>query len=104
MDAALVTGLMAQCEQVFHLAAAVGVRYVLENPLSSLITNIHGTEVVLAAADAHRCKVMLFSSSEVYGKGVSVPFSEDDDRLMGRSSRFTPIAAEAAQPACPSLR
>ena len=88
MDAALVAGLMAQCEQVFHLAAAVGVRYVLENPLSSLITNIHGTEVVLAAADAHRCKVMLFSSSEVYGKGVSVPFSEDDDRLMGPTDKL----------------
>jgi UDP-glucose 4-epimerase len=88
MDAALVHGLVAQCDQVFHLAAAVGVKYVLENPLRSLITNIRGTEVVLEAADAHQRKMMLFSSSEVYGKGVSVPFAEDDDRLMGPTHKL----------------
>jgi len=59
MDTALVSGLVAQCEQVFHLAAAVGVKYVLENPLRSLITNIRGTEVALEAADAHQRKIML---------------------------------------------
>src|SRR5262245_58004224 len=73
-DANLVRGLVAQCDRVFHLAAAVGVRYVLENPLRSLITNIRGTEVVLEAASEQRRKVILFSSSEVYGKGASVPF------------------------------
>ena len=88
MDSALVDGLVAQCEQVFHLAAAVGVKYVLENPLRSLITNIRGTEVVLEAADAHQRGIMLFSSSEVYGKGVSVPFAEDDDRLMGPTHKL----------------
>ncbi len=82
-DPALVQGLVAQCDQAFHLAAAVGVKYVLENPLRSLITNIRGSEVVLEACDQHRRKVMLFSSSEVYGKGVNVPFSEEDDRVMG---------------------
>jgi nucleoside-diphosphate-sugar epimerase len=82
-DSALIQGLVAQCDQVFHLAAAVGVKYVLENPLRSLITNIRGSEVVLEACDLHHRKVMLFSSSEVYGKGVNVPFSEDDDRVMG---------------------
>src|SRR5258706_1403715 len=87
-DTALVTGLMAQCDQVFHLAAAVGVRYVLENPLRSLITNIRGTEVVLEAADAHRRKVMLFSSSEVYCKGVAVPLAEDADRLLGPTDKL----------------
>ena len=87
-DSSLVHGLMAQCDQVFHLAAAVGVKYVLENPLRSLITNIRGTEVVLEAADAHKRKVMLFSSSEVYGKGVNVPFSEDDDRMMGPTHKL----------------
>jgi UDP-glucose 4-epimerase len=87
-DQALVNGLVAQCEQVFHLAAAVGVKYVLENPLRSLLTNIRGSEVVLEACDAHHRKVMLFSSSEVYGKGVSVPFSEDDDRLMGPTHKL----------------
>ena len=88
MDSDLVHGLVAQSDQVFHLAAAVGVKYVLENPLRSLLTNIRGTEVVLEASDAHHRKVMLFSSSEVYGKGVSVPFSEDDDRLMGPTHKL----------------
>jgi UDP-glucose 4-epimerase len=82
-DPALVKGLIAQCDQVFHLAAAVGVKYVLENPLRSLITNIRGSEVVLEAAAEHSRRVILFSSSEVYGKGVSVPFAEDDDRVLG---------------------
>lgn len=88
MDAALVHGLVAQCDRVFHLAAAVGVKYVLENPLRSLLTNIRGTEVVLEACSAHRRKVMVTSSSEVYGKGVSVPFHEDDDRLMGPTHKL----------------
>src|ERR1051325_11203518 len=72
MDQALVQGLVAQCDRVFHLAAAVGVKYVLENPLRSLLTNIRGTEVVLEAASEQRRKVVLASSSEVYGKGVAV--------------------------------
>jgi UDP-glucose 4-epimerase len=87
-DSALVRGLVAQCDRVFHLAAAVGVKYVLENPLRSLITNIRGTEVVLEACAEHQRKTMLFSSSEVYGKGVTVPFSEDDDRVMGPTHKL----------------
>ena len=87
-DTALVNGLVAQCDRVFHLAAAVGVKYVLENPLRSLLTNIRGTEVVLEACSEHGRKVMVFSSSEVYGKGVSVPFSEDDDRVMGPTHKL----------------
>lgn len=88
MDTALVHGLVAQCDRVFHLAAAVGVKYVLENPLRSLLTNIRGTEVVLEAANAHQRRVIITSSSEVYGKGVSVPFSEDDDRLIGPTHKL----------------
>lgn len=88
MDSALVLGLVAQCDRVFHLAAAVGVKYVLENPLRSLLTNIRGTEVVLEACAEHGRKVMIFSSSEVYGKGVAVPFSEDDDRVMGPTHKL----------------
>jgi len=89
-DSALVNGIVAQCDRVYHLAAAVGVKYVLENPLRSLITNIRGTEVVLEACAEHegRVKVMVFSSSEVYGKGLSVPFSEDDDRVMGPTHKL----------------
>jgi UDP-glucose 4-epimerase len=88
MDGPLVRGLVAQCDRVYHLAAAVGVKYVLENPLRSLLTNIRGTEVVLEACAAHQRKVMITSSSEVYGKGVSVPFSENDDRLMGPTHKL----------------
>ncbi len=88
LDQALVNGLVAQCDRVYHLAAAVGVKYVLENPLRSLITNIRGTESVLAACAEHRRRVLLFSSSEVYGKVVSVPFSEDDDRLLGPTHKL----------------
>lgn len=87
-DLSLISGLVAQCENVYHLAAAVGVRYVLENPLRSLLTNIRGTEVVLEAAAEHGRKVMLFSSSEVYGKGVTVPFKEDDDRVLGPTNKL----------------
>jgi UDP-glucose 4-epimerase len=87
-DSPLVQGLVAQCGMVFHLAAAVGVRYVLENPLRSLLTNIRGTEVVLEACDLHQRKVILFSSSEVYGKGLSVPFSEEDDRVLGPTHKL----------------
>ena len=88
MELAPVSGLVAQCDRVFHLAAAVGVKYVLENPLRSLLTNIRGTEVVLEACAQHGKKVMLASSSEVYGKGVSVPFSEEDDRVMGPTHKL----------------
>jgi UDP-glucose 4-epimerase len=88
MDAPFVHGLVAQSDRVYHLAAAVGVKYVLENPLRSLLTNIRGTEVVLEACAEHGCKVLVASSSEVYGKGVTVPFSEDDDRLMGPTHKL----------------
>ncbi len=88
LDASVVGGLVAQCDRVYHLAAAVGVKYVLENPLRSLITNIRGTEVVLEACAQHQRRVLLFSSSEVYGKGVSVPFAEDDDRVMGPTHKL----------------
>lgn len=87
-DATLVHSLVAGCDRVFHLAAAVGVKYVLENPLRSLLVNIRGAEVVLEACHAHRRKVILFSSSEVYGKGASVPFAEDDDRVMGPAHKL----------------
>jgi len=87
MDPILVNGLVSRVDEVFHLAAAVGVKFVLDNPLRSLITNIRGTEVVLEAAHKNgNKKVILFSSSEVYGKSASVPFREGDDRLLGPTS------------------
>jgi len=84
MDGDLVQKLTDRVDFVYHLAAAVGVKFVLENPLRSLLTNIRGSENVLESA--HRAgnkPVVLFSSSEVYGKGTQVPFTEDQDRLLG---------------------
>jgi nucleoside-diphosphate-sugar epimerase len=84
MDAALVQKVTDRVDFVYHLAAAVGVKFVLENPLRSLLTNIRGSENVLESAyRAGNKPVVLFSSSEVYGKGTQVPFTEDQDRLLG---------------------
>jgi UDP-glucose 4-epimerase len=98
LDSALVSELVSQVDEVYHLAAAVGVKFVLDNPLRSLLTNIRGSEEVLEAADRHgKKKVILFSSSEVYGKGASIPFHEDDDRLLGPTSvlRWSYAASKA---------
>jgi nucleoside-diphosphate-sugar epimerase len=86
MDSLLVDELVAEADLVVHLAAAVGVRLVVERPLRSFLTNIRGSEVVLEAAHRYRRKVMLASTSEVYGKGADVPFREDDDVVLGSSA------------------
>jgi len=83
LDRELVAEVMVQCDLVFHLAAAVGVAYVVKNPLKSLINNIRGAEVVLEEACVEMKKVVLFSSSEVYGKGNGLPLREGDDRVLG---------------------
>jgi nucleoside-diphosphate-sugar epimerase len=84
LDADLVRSMVDRVEFVYHLAAAVGVKFVLDNPLRSLLTNIHGTENMLESANGAGNKpVVLFSSSEVYGKGTQVPFVENQDRLLG---------------------
>ncbi len=75
--------LVAECDLVYHLAAAVGVEYVIDNILKSLQINIRGTEIVLEQANLGKKKVILFSTSEVYGKSTALPFKEDQDRLMG---------------------
>src|SRR5262245_57232603 len=98
LDAGLVDRLVSEADEIYHLAAAVGVKFVLDNPLRSLLTNIRGTEVVLEAAHNNgNKKVVLFSSSEVYGKGASVPFRESDDRLLGPTSvlRWSYAASKA---------
>ncbi len=78
--------LTSQADTVVHLAAAVGVKLIVEDPVHTIETNIMGSEVVLKTANRYGCKVLIASTSEVYGKGVKVPFSEDDDRLMGSTS------------------
>lgn len=80
--------LMSQADAVFHLAAAVGVKLVAEQPVHTIRTTIHGTEVVLESAHRFGRPVLITSSSEVYGKGTRVPFKEDDDVLMG-ATKFT---------------
>ncbi len=85
-EMATVAPLVDGVDQVFHLAAAVGVKYVVEHPLQSLITNIRGAEVVLEAAAKKGTRTIMFSSSEVYGKGTGAPLREDDDQLLGPTS------------------
>jgi UDP-glucose 4-epimerase len=80
--------LMHDCDQVFHLAAAVGVQLIIDQPVRTIRSIIHGTEVVLAEAARFGRPVLITSSSEVYGKGARVPFSEDDDVVVG-ATRFS---------------
>tara|TARA_Y100000589_G_scaffold266380_1_gene257600 strand:+ start:382 stop:1368 length:987 start_codon:yes stop_codon:yes gene_type:complete len=81
------TELIGTCGVVIHLAAAVGVKYILDNPLSSIQANIMGTEVVLRLCNKFQKKVMIASTSEVYGKQDRAPLSEDDDITFGSSGK-----------------
>lgn len=86
-DEPLVGELADRADVIFHLAAAVGVKLIVERPTHTLETNIRGTEVVLQAAAKKGKLVVLASSSEVYGKGVKLPYAEDDDLLLGPTSK-----------------
>jgi UDP-glucose 4-epimerase len=79
--------LISMCDVVYHLAAAVGVFAIVHSPIDTLEINVGGTEVVLKTARRYRKKVLIASTSEVYGKGVKVPFSEDDDRILGPTTK-----------------
>jgi UDP-glucose 4-epimerase len=83
LDISILIPLIADADYVFHLAAAVGVFNIVNNPLASLLTNIRGTENVLEAAFATKTPVFLTSSSEVYGKNISDSLKESDDRILG---------------------
>lgn len=83
LDAEVVDTLVAAHPLVFHLAAAVGVQYIVEDPLGSVLTNVRGTENVLASAARHGSRVVLASTSEIYGRNLGVPFREEDDRVLG---------------------
>jgi UDP-glucose 4-epimerase len=86
-DEAIVGELVDRADVVFHLAAAVGVKLIVSNPVRTIETNVRGTEVVLKAAAKKRKLVVLASSSEVYGKSTHFPFSEEDDLLLGPTTR-----------------
>jgi UDP-glucose 4-epimerase len=75
--------LVDRADAVFHLAAAVGVKLIVEAPVRTIETNVHGTEVVLTHASKKQKLVVIFSTSEVYGKSADVPFREDSDLVMG---------------------
>lgn len=83
LDEVKVDELMHECDVVVHLAAAVGVRLVVEQPLRSFTTNIRGSEIVLNAAHKYRRQILLTSTSEIYGKNTAVPLREDADRVLG---------------------
>lgn len=96
LDAILLERLVADADVVFHMAAAVGVDWVLRHPLRSLETNIRGTENVLRACVTHARRVLVASTSEVYGKNQKDALTEDDDRVLGsaRLSRWFYAAAK----------
>ncbi|MGP9782247.1 nucleoside-diphosphate sugar epimerase [Arthrobacter sp. MYb224] len=96
LDKEAVSSAIAGADRVFHLAAAVGVQLIVEQPLVSLRTNIHGTENVLDAVKAAGAKLLLASTSEVYGKNSTDALSEDSDRILGDAlkSRWTYAAAK----------
>ncbi len=79
----LMDRIIAQVDQVYHLAAVVGVKYVVEDPLHGIYTNVKGTEVVLEKAYKYWKRTVIASSSEVYGKSTEVPLEEDGDRILG---------------------
>ncbi|MCP6718826.1 MAG: SDR family NAD(P)-dependent oxidoreductase [Patescibacteria group bacterium] len=83
LDENLMEDLIKKVDQIYHLAAVVGVRMVLGKPLNSLLTNIKGTEIVLKEAAKRKTKILLASSSEVCGKDDNIPFGEEDDRTYG---------------------
>lgn len=80
--------LVGTCDVVIHLAAAVGVQYIIDNPLSSIVTNIRGTEVILELCDKFKKRVLLASTSEVYGKHVDAPLVETSDCVYGPSEKL----------------
>jgi UDP-glucose 4-epimerase len=79
--------LVDRVEVVYHLAAAVGVRLIVESPVNTIETNVHGTEMILKLANKKKKKVIVASTSEVYGKSEVVPFREDADLVMGPTSK-----------------
>ncbi len=84
---ALMAELVDLCDVIYHLAAAVGVRLIVDSPVRTMETNIRGTEIVLELAEKKRKRVLITSTSEVYGKREQIPFHEDDDLVIGPTSK-----------------
>lgn len=86
-DVPLMQKLMQECGTVYHLASAVGVKLIMEQPVATIDTIYQGTEVVLRLARRYRNRVLITSTSEVYGKSEKVPYEEDDDRVEGTTTK-----------------
>ena len=97
LNADLVDHVVSRVDTVFHLAAAVGVNLIVEKPLESMITNIRGTETVVEKAHKYGKRILVMSTSEIYGKNTSDSLSEDDDRILGSplKSRWSYSEAKA---------
>jgi UDP-glucose 4-epimerase len=87
LNASLMEELIRETDQVFHMASAVGVKLIMEHPVKTIETIFRGTDVVLAFCSRYRKRVLIPSTSEVYGKGASVPFREEDDLLTGSTDK-----------------
>jgi UDP-glucose 4-epimerase len=87
MNERVVAELVDRVDVVYHLAAAVGVKLIVESPVNTIETNVHGTEMVLKTANKKKKKVLVASTSEVYGKSEDVPFREDADLVLGPTTK-----------------
>src|SRR5205085_10662719 len=87
LNAPLMEELIRETDRVYHMASAVGIRLIMEQPVKTIETIFHGTDAVLKFCSRYRKRVLIPSTSEVYGKGVSVPFSEGDDLLTGATDK-----------------
>ena len=99
LNADLVDDVMSRVDVCFHLAAAVGVQLIVDRPLESLATNIRGSEIVFEKAHKHETKVLVTSTSEIYGKNTSDKLGEEDDRILGSplKSRWSYSEAKAIE-------
>ena len=87
MNEVVMDRLASECDIIYHLAAAVGVEMIVCSPVRAIETNVMGTAAVFRVANRYRCKVLLTSTSEIYGKSNHVPFGEEDDRVLGPTVR-----------------
>src|SRR6476620_4390891 len=87
MNEPVLAELVDRCDVIVHLAAAVGVKLIVEAPVHTIETNVHGTEVVLKHANKKKKLVVIASTSEVYGKSAEVPFREDSDLVLGPTTK-----------------
>src|SRR5574341_2434213 len=87
MNEAVMDRLVSECGMIFHLASAVGVELIVNRPVEVIERCVLGTEVVLKIANRYKKKVLITSTSEIYGKNTKVPFSKNDDRLLGPTTK-----------------